>query len=320
MLRTIQSLAARVLGLRAVRVALRYSEKNGPILAGGLSVIALYSVFAGLYIGFAILGFVIEADPTLKAAVVRTLSASVPGLVDSGSGGAINLDELFRSRVLTWSGLIALVVLLVTAIGWFSSARAAVRAVFDLAPDKTFFLLLKLRDLGLVVAFGAVTIVSAAMSVASSSALNLIFGLVGIGTDSIVATTAARISGLLIALAIDTAMLATLFRVLLALRIPWRRLLTGALLGGIALGVLKVLGATIVGGAARNPLLASFTVILGLIVWFGLVSQVILLSATWIAVDMADHGESATAVAKRQGALPRGRHPRPRLRPIARPR
>ena len=54
------------------------------------------------------------------------------------------------------------------------------------------------------------------------------------------------------------------------------------------------------------------------LVWFGLVSQVILLSATWISVDMADHGQSAADVARRQGLLPRGRHPRPRARRGAR--
>ncbi len=109
-----------------------------------------------------------------------------------------------------------------------------------------------------------------------------------------------------------------LFRVLLAARIPWRRLLTGSLLGGLGLGILKVLGATIVGGAGKNPLLASFAVILGLLVWFGLVCQVILLSATWISVDMADHGQSATTTVRRTVGIPRGRHPRPRVRPVAR--
>ena len=119
-------------------------------------------------------------------------------------------------------------------------------------------------------------------------------------------------------LVIDTLVLATLYRVLLAVRIPWQRLLTGSLLGGLALGILKVLGATIVGGAGKNPLLASFAVILGLLVWFGLVCQVILIAATWISVDMADHGQTATATARRQGTIPPGRHPRPRVRPIAR--
>jgi membrane protein len=54
--------------------------------------------------------------------------------------------------------------------------------------------------------------------------------------------------------------------------------------------VLKVLGSALLGGASRNPLLASFAVIIGLLIWFNLVCQVILLTASWIATGMADDG------------------------------
>ena len=321
MLSSLQSVVARAMKHRPVRVFQRYSAKNGPILAGGLSLTALYSVFAGLYVGFALLGLSIESNPDLKNAVINTLSTSVPGLIkNAGGSGAIDLDALFKSRVLGWSSIIAAAALLVTALSWFSSARSAVRAVFDLAPDTTFFLLLKLRDLALVVAFTAVTILSAVISIFSTSALNLLFDLVGMGHKTVIAAGVGHAVGLLIALVIDTLVLALLFRALLAVRIPWQRLLTGSLLGGLALGILKVLGATFVGGAGKNPLLASSAVILGLLVWFGLVCQVILIAATWISVDMADHGQTATTTARRQGILPPGRHPRPRVRPIARPK
>ena len=319
MLSSLQALVARVMKLRPVRVLQRFSEKNGPILAGGLGLTALYSVFAGLYVGFALLGLSIESNPELKNAVVATLSTSVPGLIKvPGGSGAIDLEALFASRVLGWSGIVAAIALLVTALSWFASARSAVRTVFDLEPDRTFFLLLKLRDLALVLAFAAVTILSAVISVFSTSALTWFFDLLGIDNHSVVAHAVARVIGLLTVLVIDTLVLAALFRVLLAVPIPRQRLLTGSLLGGITLGALKVLGATIVGGAGRNPLLASFAVILGLLVWFGLVCQVILIAATWISVDMADHGQTATATARRTGSIPPRRRPRPRARPVAR--
>jgi membrane protein len=81
-----------------------------------------------------------------------------------------------------------------------------------------------------------------------------------------------------------------LYRLLSGLQIPWRRLLAGAMLGGAGLGVLKVLGSALLGGASRNPLLASFALIIGLLIWFNLLCQVILLAASWIAVGMADVG------------------------------
>ncbi|MET4782717.1 YihY/virulence factor BrkB family protein [Glaciihabitans sp. UYNi722] len=317
MVARITALVAWVQKTRAARVFTRYSEKNGPILAGGLSLTALYSVFAGIFVGFAVLGLFIESDPALKEAVVSTLSTAVPGLIDTGNGGAIDLNALFASRVLNWSSIVALVALLVTALGWFASARSSVRAVFDLGPDKTFFLLAKLKDLGFVIAFAAVTIASAALSVFSTSALNFLFGLLGIDTRSFFALAVARVIGLLLVLVIDTVVLAALFRVLSDIRIPLNRLIPGSLIGGIALGMLKVLGATIIGGAGKNPLLASFAVILGLLVWFGLICQVILIAGTWIFIDMADHGQDAATLARRSGIVPPPRRLRPRSRPVS---
>lgn len=311
-------LVARVMKLRAVRVFQLYSQKNGGILAGGLSLTLLYSIFAGLYVGFAVLGIVISSDRRFEDAVVHTLSSSVPGLIDTGSGGAINLNELLRSHVLTWTSIIALIAVLATALAWFSSTRSAVRVFFELPPDRTFFVLLKLKDLALVVGFGIVTLVSAGLSIFSTSALDFVFHSVGVNVHSTLATLVARGVGLLLVLAIDTLTLAALYRILAAARIPITRLLRGALLGAIGLGVLKVLGATIVSGAGRNPLLASFAVLLGLLVWMGLVCQVILIAATWIAVDVADHGQTITSKRRTKSVLPE--HHRPTIKGVTPPR
>jgi membrane protein len=318
---TVKRLVARIMGLRAVRTLLRYSEKHGELLAGGLSVTAIFSAFAAIYVGFALIGLFLESNPALLDAVVNTLSTAVPGLIDTGGGGAINLKDLFATKILGWSSILALVAVLVTALSWFSSARDAIRAIFELPGDKTFFLLLKLKDLGFVAAFGAVIIASAALSVLSTSALNFLFGVLGIGHTTLVAVVVARAIGLAIALLLDTVILASLFRVLASVQIPWRRLLPGSLLGGIAFGVLKVLGAVIIGGTGRNPLLASFAAILGLLIWFNLINRVLLLSASWISVDMADHGESAVRIVDNTVIAPPPRRLRPRrTRPVGRAR
>lgn len=316
----ITALVGRVLALRLVRVFFFYLQKNGSILASGLSLTALYSVFAALYVGFAILGIYIQSDPQFKDAVISTVSTSVPGLIKSGgSRGAIDLDSLFASRVLTWSSIVALVVVLLTALNWIASARAAVRTLFELPADTTFFLILKVKDLGLALAFAVVTLASAALSVFSTSALSFLFGVVGIDSRSLVATLLARVVGLVIVLAIDTTVLAVLFRVLVATRIPLRRLIHGALIGGIGLGVLKALGATIVGGVNKNPLLASFAIILGLLVWFGLACQVILLSAAWIAVGLKDRGVTLQPPASTKSVRAAPEHSRPRTRAVSPP-
>ncbi len=57
----------------------------------------------------------------------------------------------------------------------------------------------------------------------------------------------------------------------------------GALLGAVGIGVLKYLGAELASTAGNNPLMAGFAVIIGLMLWFNLVMQWLLLTAAWIA-------------------------------------
>ncbi|MET0989649.1 MAG: YihY/virulence factor BrkB family protein [Glaciihabitans sp.] len=295
----IGELVARVQRLKPVRVFLHYQAHRGVLLAGGLSYQAIFAIFAAIWVAFSVAGLFLQANEALRDSLFNLLSASVPGLIDNGSGnGAIDRDVLLDTGALSWTGAVALGGLLFTALGWLASGRDAIRTLFGLGPLPANILLQKLRDLGLAVAFGAVMIVSAALSVFSTAALTTLLGWVGIGDDSLFAVVALRIVGLLIVLALDTVVLAAFFRFVAGIVIPWRRLFAGALIGGAALGLLKILGSSLLGGASNNPLLASFAVIIGLLIWFNLVCQVILLSATWIAVGMIDAGIPLDPVAE----------------------
>src|SRR5690606_38075593 len=105
-----------------------------------------------------------------------------------------------------------------------------------------------------------------------------------------IAGLGARLLGLGVMFLFDAAVLAVLFRVLAGIRIPARRLVGGASIGAAGLGALKVVGGSLLGSAVRNPLLASFAIIIGLLVWFNLISQVVLMTASWVAVGARDHG------------------------------
>ena len=285
----LQKLVVWVQALRPVRVFLHYSERRGPLLAGGLSFQAIFAVFAALWVGFSVAGLLVEANPDIRLAFFRVLNESVPGLIDTGSGeGIVDPDDLQTGIVLSWTGAIALGGLLFTALGWLASARDAIRTLFGVPGELLNFLLLKLKDIGLGIGFGAALLVSSALLVVSTQAVSGMLDFLGVDETSLFAVVAGRTVGLLLMFLLDTVVLAALYRLLSGLAIPWRRLLVGALLGAAGLGVLKVLGSALLGGASRNPLLASFALILGLLIWFNLICQVILLGASWIAVGMAD--------------------------------
>jgi len=295
-----KALIAWVQRRKPVRVVQHYASRRGPILAAGLSYQAIFSVFAALWATFAVAGLVIGANPVLREGLFDVLATSVPGLIGRGEDGAIDPDDLLSAGVLGWTGAISLVAALVTAIAWLGSARDAVRDIAELAAPPTNFLLLKLKDLGLALAFGVALIVSAALSVGSTAALTGVLDLLGVDEDSVPATITARALGLVLAFALDVVVLAALYRVLAGVPMPARPLWQGSLLGALALGVLKALGSSLLGGASSNPLIASFAVIVGLLIWFNLICQVILIGAAWVVVSARDTGAGLDPVGDRE--------------------
>jgi len=279
-----------VMHLKPVRVFTDYGQHRGPLLAAGLSNQAIFAVFAALWVAFSVFGIVLAGNAELQQALLDLISTAVPGLIDTGDGeGAINPDDLINTTVLGWTGAIALVGLFFTALGWLASARDAIRVIGDLPGSRMNFFLLKLKDLGLAIGFGALLLVSAALSVFSTQALGGVLDWLGIRDDQ-VATIAARLLSVALMFALDTVVLGGLYRILAGVHIPMRFLAQGALLGALALGVLKILGTALLGGATNNPLLAGFAVIIGLLIWFTLICQVILIAVCWVFVSMKDAG------------------------------
>lgn len=283
----IPALVARVMALRPVRVLLHYSGQAGPILAAGMSYQGLFALFAALWVAFSVAGFIIADQPALQDTIFQAIETTVPGLV--GPNGAIDTTELLSTDALTWTGAIALAGLLFTALGFLASMRDAIRRIFGLPSDTTFFLLQRGKDLGLALGFGVLILLSAALSIASTSTIDFVLGLVGVDAESVFAQAVAAAITYVVVFLIDTTTLMAAYRVLSRIRIPLRRLVVGGAIGGAALGILKALFELgVVSGVGNNKLLASFAVIIGLLVFLNFACQVLLLGAAWISVGMKD--------------------------------
>ena len=96
------------------------------------------------------------------------------------------------------------------------------------------------------------------------------------------------------AFAINSAALAGLYRLLTGATLPWRTILPGSLLGGAAVAVLQLAVGLLFVYTPSNPLLATFSVLIGFLLWFGIV---ILVAASWIAVAATDPGHPAAGAA-----------------------
>jgi len=292
----------RVEGRRAVRALMRYLSSDGNLLAAGMSFQAIFAVFAAVFVGFSVTGYWITSDPALTEALVSLINRFIPGLI--GERGVIDPGHIRDSGgYFGLAGIVSLVGLLWTLIAWLYYTRQAVRAIFGLPPDPRSYLLKKAIDLLIALALGVLLVAGAAFSIVSTAALTWVLDLLGVGIDSAWGNAATRAVGLLLSVLINFVALGTMFRVLSNIAISWRDLSVGAGLGSMALALLSIGSSAVIAGASRNPLFTTFAVFIGLLLWFNLVSRVILFSASWIAVG-ADAAWAPAAPGRRVGGSP----------------
>ncbi|WP_166983998.1 YihY/virulence factor BrkB family protein [Paramicrobacterium fandaimingii] len=286
---TVNRIGTRVSHNRIYRVVQHYLWEDGNLMAAGMSFYAVFAVFAGLFVGFSITGVWLSGNEELVDSLIVVINSTVPGLIGSGDAYLIDPAALFNTTLYSWWGAVALVGLSWTATGWMFYTRQAVRAIFQVPRDPRNFFVKKLWDLGMALGIGLLLIISAAASIVGTQLLVWFGQLLGLGPNSFLVGAGGSILGIVLSLIINAASLTVMFRVLSRLPIPWRTLSTGVLLGSTILAGLSIASGLVLGGASRNPLLTGFTVFVALLLWFNLVSRVILISASWISVQLADN-------------------------------
>ncbi len=290
-----------VKAFKPYRVYINFSHSDGNLRAAGMGFQALFAIFAAIWLVFSVAGIWLVGNEELLKAIGDIINRAIPGLI--GANGVIKPADLSSTTsTFGWTGLIAAISLLWTAISWLFYTRQAVRAIFGLSRDTTNYVLQKLRDLGLAIAFGFVLVLSGVLMIVSTEAATFLLGLLRLDQDSFWTSAITQFTGIVISLLLNIVVLGTMFRVLSRVAIPWRNLFFGSLLGAGALAGLSFLGGLLLGTATKNPLLATFAVFVGLLVWFNLTSRVMLLSGSWIAVGMFDRGISPRRVTPEQRA------------------
>ncbi|MCS3441640.1 YihY/virulence factor BrkB family protein [Microbacterium phyllosphaerae] len=269
---------------RPVRAFLLYSERRGPMLADSVTYRALFSVFAGVLLGFSIAALWLAGNPDAWKAIIAAVQSVVPGLIGE-DGGLIDPSDLEAPVSLSIAGAISVVALTGSALAAVGSLRTAVRLLAGTAQADILFIWVMLRNLVLAVGIGLAFVAAAAVTFIGRIGITWISGLLGIADDSPAAIWSIRIVSLLVVLALDTALIAGVFRLLSGTHPSGRSLWTGALLGGVGLLILQELSGLFIGGATSNPLLASFASLLALLIWLNLSTQVILIACAYIVTS-----------------------------------
>ncbi len=298
----------RTLATFPVRVWRNFSYNNGFLLSAGMSYYVLFALFALLYIVFAGAGLWLGASTRAIDALVDVMNTYIPGLI--GESGLFSREQVTQvakesTGVLGITGAIAVGVALWTAISAVTFTRRAVRDIFGLPFDARSYWLLKLRDLFAAVIFGGAMLLGAVLSWAGVWAVEQLFHLLKWNTGSLLFQISVRAISIFVAFVLDAGALALLVRFLTGTSLRWRYIWPGALLGGGAMVVLQLGAGLLLSRAPSNPLLASFTVIVGLLLWCRWLAIVVLMASSWIAVTASDNDqplEQADETAARQAA------------------
>jgi membrane protein len=178
-----------------------------------------------------------------------------------------------------------------------------VRDIFGLPFDSRNYFLLKARDLFAAALFGIGLIGGAAIAGVASGTLDAVLDALGLQGHSFWSQVVVKILSPVVAFVVNAAALAGLFRFLAGTSLPWGRIWPGSILAGAAVAVLQVALSFLFAYTPSNPLLATFSVLIGFLLWFRLVGIVILVGASWIAVSATDRAIPVAEPSEAERAL-----------------
>jgi len=251
----------------------RFNHFRGTRLAATVTFYGFLSVFPLLVLGFSVALRVVGADGV--AELEEFVEQYVPGIADE-----LRLQQI-RSSAASLQ-VVGVVTLLVTGLGWVDATRASVRAMWGL-PDRDGNLLLRrLGDLAALVGLGALVALSLVAStwVSGEGQRLLEWANQDESTAGVVASNIlAQILALITASLLVGYILSGLPRILM----QWRVLLPAALVGGLALEMLKRLLIGYISGFAGNSTYGAFGVPVALLIWIYVIARLLMVIAAWTA-------------------------------------
>ncbi len=280
-------LLARLNTLRPMRAFQHYNLQHGPLLSAGIGFRMFFSITGLLATGFSLAGLFLSGQPALLDQIVKSVAKAAPGLLKlNGGQGLVDPYQLLNPSNLGWAAVIAGAVTVFTALGWISGVRDGVRAMMQLGPRGINPVLQILRDAGTLLLLGAALVVSAAASLLFGTAADWVAGLLHL--DPLLAGPLTTSVTIVVPLLLGWGTALIMFRVAAGLKLARRALLEGTMIAAVGTTVLQIFSTQLLASAGRNPILAPFAIIIGLLIWFNLVSQVYLVSAAWSAVREGD--------------------------------
>lgn len=285
-----ERVAARVSRIRERRPAVdhvvRMQEHYGAVQAGqragAVTYFGFLSVFPILALAFFVVGYAAKLYPDAQQDLVDAIDQVLPNIIGDGAG-QLSLDDVQSSAGTV--GVIGLLGVVYSGLGWLSAMRDALVVVFEVPKkEQPNFVIGKVRDLFTLVIVGFVLVVAVAVSGLVSGFSGDVLDWVGLGSE---------LSWLLWLLTLAFGLVANmllffvLFKVLADPRTPIRSLWSGALLGAVAFEALKQVSGLLLSTTEGQPAFQVFGIALIVLVWINYFSRAVLYAASWAHTSRA---------------------------------
>ncbi|GAA2524185.1 hypothetical protein GCM10010201_23380 [Pilimelia columellifera subsp. columellifera] len=246
-----------------LRAEVRYSEVLGGRLAAAIAYYGFFACFALALLAYSLLGFLLEYDREVFAAVESFLRQNLPWLEPSAIAGT-------RGR----SGVLGLVGLMLTGIGWIEAIRSSQRLIHGVTQQPGHPVLRWLTDLLILVA----------LLLLIGSSLTVIYALEW-AIEAVVGgpSTLLSVVGWVFAVGLNLVLALALVGGVPRLRLSRWRLWPSAIFVAVGITALNTLGQLVVGYVRSNPAYTVVTGAVGLLLYLYLFNQLLLFGAALAA-------------------------------------
>lgn len=264
------------------RAGTLYGDVLGGRLAAAIAYYGFFAVFALALVAYWIFGTILQDNAEVSKAAGDFLKENLPFL---------DAQQIAQSS--NTVGVVGLVILVFTGIGWVEAIRSSQRLMYGFNQQPGNLVVRRLVDLGVLVA----VFVLLGVSVAAVDALESLLRFLLRSTGSVGLTTISAVLSVLVNAVVATALLVAVPR----LRMSRRRLRPVVLAVAVGITLVNTVGRYYVVRAERNPAYTVVATAVGLLLYLYLLNQLVLFGAALAAtsrygrvVDLADGGPAAT--------------------------
>jgi membrane protein len=248
------------------RAVLRYDEVVGGRLAAAIAYYGFFAIFALILIGYSVFGILLRNNAGLNRIVRDFLADNLPFL---------QVDQLLAGTRTV--GVVGLLGLVFTGVGWVESIRSSQRLIWRLNQNPGYIVARQALDL--LVLIGVLLLIAG--SWLAVYGLESLLDWLADGRASVLLSAVSLLFTVLINMVLAAALLAAVPR----LRMTVRRMVPPVLQVGIGITLLNTVGKSFVGLVQRNPAYGLVASAVGVLVYLYVFNQLLLFGAAWAATS-----------------------------------